>query len=81
VLFVVGCASHSKFTLCAWQYMVVYGGVACFSRIQMVSLEKGLKEYHMQQDSLEVLRHSTVSLPATLPYGAAAQLLLCARVA
>merc|ERR1711988_598192 len=35
------------------RYMVVYGGVACFTRIQMVSLEKGLKEYHMQQDSLE----------------------------
>merc|ERR1711871_155211 len=35
------------------RYMVIYGGVACFSRIQMVSLEKGLKEYHMQQDSLE----------------------------
>jgi len=36
------------------QYMIVYGGVGCFSRIQMVSLEKGLKEYHMQQDSIEV---------------------------
>merc|ERR1712227_386329 len=35
------------------RYMIVYGGVACLSRIQMVSLEKGLKEYHMQQDSLE----------------------------
>merc|ERR1711959_823011 len=35
------------------RYMVIYGGVACFSRIQMVSLEKGLKEYHMQTDSIE----------------------------
>jgi len=35
------------------RYMVVHGGMACFTRIQMVSLEKGLKEYHMQQDSLE----------------------------
>jgi len=35
------------------RYMVIYGGIHCFTRIQMVSLEKGLKEYHMQQDSLE----------------------------
>merc|ERR1711904_561675 len=35
------------------RYMVVHGGMACFTRIQMVSLEKGLKEYHMMQDSLE----------------------------
>jgi len=35
------------------RYMVVYGGLSCFMRIQMVSLEKGLKEYHMQQDSIE----------------------------
>merc|ERR1711988_682237 len=35
------------------RYMVIYGGLACFTRIQMVSLEKGLKEYHMQQDSVE----------------------------
>ena len=36
--------------------MIVYGGLACFNRIQMVSLEKGLKEYHMQTDSIEVAR-------------------------
>jgi len=35
------------------RYMVVHGGMACFTRIQMASLEKGLKEYHMQQDSIE----------------------------
>merc|ERR1711934_1281784 len=35
------------------RYMIVYGGLACFNRIQMVSLEKGLKEYHMQTDSIE----------------------------
>merc|ERR1712070_241685 len=35
------------------RYMIIYGGIACFERIQMVTLEKGLKEYHMQQDTLE----------------------------
>lgn len=33
--------------------MFIYGGLACFNRIQMTSLEKGLTEFHMQQDSLE----------------------------
>lgn len=33
--------------------MIIYGGLACFNRIQMTSLEKGLTEFHMQQDSLE----------------------------
>jgi len=35
------------------RYMYVYGGIACFQIIQMRSLETGLKEYHMQQDSIE----------------------------
>merc|ERR1711865_930893 len=33
--------------------MYMYGGISCFQRIQMRSLETGLKEYHMQQDSIE----------------------------
>merc|ERR1712167_274597 len=44
---------HSSVMSYDGRYMIVYGGIACFSRIQMVSLEKGLKEYHMQQDSIE----------------------------
>merc|ERR1711871_1871555 len=44
---------HSATMTYDGRYMVVHGGVACFNRIQMVSLEKGLKEYHMQQDSIE----------------------------
>merc|ERR1712100_592828 len=44
---------HSAVMSYDGRYMIVYGGIACFSRIQMVSLEKGLKEYHMQQDSIE----------------------------
>merc|ERR1711988_838391 len=44
---------HSATMTYDGRYMVVYGGMACFTLIQMVSLEKGLKEYHMQQDSLE----------------------------
>merc|ERR1711934_528508 len=44
---------HSSIMSYDNRYMIVYGGVGCFSRIQMVSLEKGLKEYHMQQDSIE----------------------------
>ena len=53
--------------------MVIYGGVACFSRIQMVSLEKGLKEYHMQQDSLEVrsLHHRITAIDPVASGGAA----------
>merc|ERR1712070_534217 len=35
------------------RYMYIYGGIACFQIIQMRSLETGLKEYHMQQDSIE----------------------------
>merc|ERR1712100_558748 len=44
---------HSATMTYDGRYMVVHGGIACFSRIQMVSLEKGLKEYHMQQDAIE----------------------------
>jgi len=35
------------------RYMIVTGGIACFQRIRSVSLEKGLKEYHMDQDAIE----------------------------
>merc|ERR1719231_941166 len=48
-----GRAFHQSTLTWDSRYLVIYGGIHCFTRIQMVSLEKGLKEYHMQQDSLE----------------------------
>ena len=41
--------------------MYIYGGISCFQRIQMRSLETGLKEYHMMQDSIEVTQHSQLA--------------------
>merc|ERR1711959_885171 len=35
------------------RYMIIYGGIACFQKIQIRSLDAHVKEYHMQQLSVE----------------------------
>merc|ERR1711865_1159770 len=35
------------------RYMYLHGGISCFQKIQMKSLETGLTEYHIQQNSIE----------------------------
>ncbi len=50
--------------------MYIHGGVACFQKIQMKSLETGLTEYHTQQDTLEVL-HTPTAYSLGLQYASA----------